>query len=387
MLVDAVTQADEMTLQTALAVERPRLVAFCAHISGSWEAAEDLAQETLLEAWRARDRLRDQTGVSPWLTAIARNVCLRWRRDKGRESLYRAGGEAFSDALETWGAENGDYMEAPVERPEVNATLEKALATLPAVTRAALIGNYVDETPQAELAARLGLSEGALRVRLHRGKQALRQALAPAGTAQGGWQATRIWCPFCGRRRLESWLDRTTGTYAFRCSGPCASQMDMLGSASGSPLAAQFSSPKSILARHCLNAGARYRDALTNGICACLRCGRNLVIGRWFPGTEGPAPSLLYGMPSLLYGIHLHCPWCDSLDGGSPWHLSLDTREVQGFWRRHPRIRALPTREVETHGRLALVIGYESVIGGERLEIVADRATYQTLEVFGEVAR
>ena len=40
------------TIQTALAAERPRLVAFCAHLSGSWDAAEDLAQETLLEAWR-----------------------------------------------------------------------------------------------------------------------------------------------------------------------------------------------------------------------------------------------------------------------------------------------------------------------------------------------
>jgi hypothetical protein len=163
--------------------------------------------------------------------------------------------------------------------------------------------------------------------------------------------------------------------------------MNMLGSASGSPLVTQFSSPKSLLARHCLNAGARYRHALTNGVCACLRCGRNLVIGRWFPGDEGPAAALPYGMPSLLYGIHLHCLWCDSLDGGSPWHLSLDTPEVQRFWRRHPRMRALPTREVEAHGRPALVIGYESASGGARLEIVADRATYQTLQVFGEVSQ
>jgi hypothetical protein len=50
-------------------------------------------------------------------------------------------------------------------------------------------------------------------------------------------------------------------------------------------------------------------------------------------------------------------------------------------------MRALPTREVETVGRPALVIGYESVTGNERLEIVADRATYQTLQVFGEASR
>src|SRR6185437_11792068 len=108
MLVDVANQSDGMTIQTALAAERPRLVAFCAHLSGSWDAAEDLAQETLLEAWRARGRLHDAEGLAPWLTAIARNVCLRWRRSKGRESAYLAQGEVFSGVLEAWDAEDGD---------------------------------------------------------------------------------------------------------------------------------------------------------------------------------------------------------------------------------------------------------------------------------------
>jgi RNA polymerase sigma factor (sigma-70 family) len=382
MLVDVVNSPDAPMIQAALAAERPRLVAFCAHVSGSWDAAEDLAQETLLEAWRARGRLHDADGLAPWLTAIARNVCLRWRRSKGRESAYLAHGDALSDALEAWGAEDGDGVAEVIERPEVSATMEMALATLPLATRAALIGSYVDETPQAELAARLGLSEGALRVRLHRGKLALRQALTPTDSAntQDGWQATRIWCPFCGRRRLEIWLDRATGTYAFRCAGPCATGIVMLGAAIGSPLMREVSSPKSLLARHCLNLGEHYRAALTSGAASCLRCGRELVVGQWLPDDDLPASS-------LLYAIHLRCLWCGGQDSGSPWHLSLDTPEAQRFWRRHPRMRALPTREVETGGRPALVIGYESVTDGERLEIVADRATYQTLRVYGEAGR
>ncbi|HEY7019647.1 MAG TPA: RNA polymerase sigma factor [Ktedonobacterales bacterium] len=383
MLVDVVNSPDALAIQAALATERPRLVAFCAHVSGSWDAAEDLAQETLLEAWRARDRLHDADGLAPWLTAIARNVCLRWRRNKGRESAYLAHGDALSDALEALGAENGDGVAEVVERPEVSATLEKALATLPTVTRVALIGSYVDETPQAELAVRLGLSEGALRVRLHRGKLALRQALIPdnSTSAQDGLQTTRIWCPFCGRHRLEYWLGKDIGGYAFRCSGACASGITMLGSAIGSPLINQISSPKALIARHCLNLGVVYREALMSrrGSC-CMRCGSNLIVGQWLPGDALPDGALLYGM-------YLHCPTCDLLDGGSPWHLSLDTPEAQRFWRRHPRMRALPTREVESAGRPALVIGYESVTNNERLEIVADRATYETLHVYGEAGR
>jgi DNA-directed RNA polymerase specialized sigma24 family protein len=57
--------------------ERRRLVGLCAAVSGDRSAAEDLAQETLLEAWRNRHKLRDRqapTGGSP---LIARNVCRR----------------------------------------------------------------------------------------------------------------------------------------------------------------------------------------------------------------------------------------------------------------------------------------------------------------------
>jgi hypothetical protein len=50
-------------------------------------------------------------------------------------------------------------------------------------------------------------------------------------------------------------------------------------------------------------------------------------------------------------------------------------------------MRALPTQEGETAGRPALVIGYESVTGNERLEIVADRATFETLHVYGEASQ
>jgi RNA polymerase sigma-70 factor (ECF subfamily) len=380
--VDAVSSRESIPIQTAFAAERPRLVAFCAHVSGSWDAAEDLAQETLLEAWRVRGRLRNSDGVAPWLTAIARNVCLRWRRSKGRESASLAYRMALSEALAAGDAEDEVFVSSD-EHAELGAHLENALATLPAVTRAALIGSYVHETPQAELAARLGLSEGALRVRLYRGKVALREALAPVDSTstQGGWQETRIWCPFCGKRRLKRWVESESDAYSFHCSGPCMSSLDMIGSGQTPPPGAQgLISPKSLLARHCLNLGMIYRNALIARRRACVRCGNELAVRQWLPGDVLPN-----GAPP--YGIYLHCAKCELFDGGSPWHLSLDTPEAQGFWRRYPRMRALPTREVETSGRSALVIGYESVTSGERLEIIADRATYETLRVFGEAAR
>jgi hypothetical protein len=65
--------------------QRRRLVRLCASLSGDRDAAEDLAQETLLEAWRNAGKLTDPAGVDRWLAAVARNVCKRWARGRARE--------------------------------------------------------------------------------------------------------------------------------------------------------------------------------------------------------------------------------------------------------------------------------------------------------------
>src|SRR5215218_2430569 len=65
--------------------QRARLVQLCAALTRDRHAAEDLAQETLLEAWRNREKLHDASGAERWLAAIARNVCLRWARRRGHE--------------------------------------------------------------------------------------------------------------------------------------------------------------------------------------------------------------------------------------------------------------------------------------------------------------
>jgi DNA-directed RNA polymerase specialized sigma24 family protein len=57
--------------------ERTRLVRLCARITGHSEVAEDLAQETLLEAWKYQHALRDREKRSQWLSGIDHCLCLR----------------------------------------------------------------------------------------------------------------------------------------------------------------------------------------------------------------------------------------------------------------------------------------------------------------------
>src|SRR6266496_5699907 len=82
--------AKEFQIEGLLPSEWPRLVRLCAHFTGDRDAAEDLAQETLIEAWRHQDRVYDWQGYSSWLSAIARNLSLRWVRQRGREQARLA---------------------------------------------------------------------------------------------------------------------------------------------------------------------------------------------------------------------------------------------------------------------------------------------------------
>ena len=84
---------------------------------------------------------------------------------------------------------------------------------LPPETRAMLVERYVHDASHPEVAARHGVSEDAVKKRVERGKAVLKRVLSEelGGEIQAFgiapprqlWQETRLWCPTCGRRRLD----------------------------------------------------------------------------------------------------------------------------------------------------------------------------------------
>ena len=198
---------------------RRRLVALCGAITHDHQAAEDLAQETLLEAWRNAHKLHDPSGGERWLAAIARNVCLRWGRRSGRDLTSVA---LLDEAVAA--AEHVE-LETDLDRAELAGLLDRALAELPEDTRDVLVRRYVDELTPAEIAQALGISVDAVSMRLTRGKAALRRILASElrdeaqahGLGGADWAPTRVWCSECGARKLL--VRRSGGTLAFRCAG------------------------------------------------------------------------------------------------------------------------------------------------------------------------
>src|SRR5262249_13106529 len=153
-------------------------------------------------------------------TAIARNVCRRWARERAREPQVED-----LPAPETAGLEEG------LEQEERRALVARALQLVPEDTRDVLVQRYVLEAPHAETAERLGLSEAAVSMRLARGKSAFvrvlrselrdeAEALGVLATEQPAWEATRIWCRHCGRATLRVSRDERSGVVYFSC-GSC----------------------------------------------------------------------------------------------------------------------------------------------------------------------
>ena len=385
---------DEQAFANAIPTEQARLVRLCARLTGDADVAADLAQETLVEAWRNLHKLQDREGLGPWLSAIARHVCRRWLRQRGRERAR------FTDAGDSAGAYRADKDVADpfdaaceLEREELSDLLDRALALLPPPARDALVEKYVLERSQAEIAARLGLSEGAVSMRLQRGKLALRRILfddlreeaATHGLIEdaGAPQPTRIWCPFCGRHRLLARVDRTSGVASFDCP-TCSADPDVhVAYTCRLQVWETVRGFKAILNRQFAAAHETVNQALRKGTAPCVSCGRPAPIE-----VLPPAPDKRSGL--LRSGIHVRCVACRRSSSAVPtvdrYGFALTLPETRRFWRAQRRMHALPERSITYAGQPAVLTRFEGLAQSAVLEIVTARQTYELFAVHGPSA-
>lgn len=358
-----------------LGSQRDRLVRLCTLLSGDHIAAEDLAQETMLEAWRQRERLVDWSGAARWLDAIARFVCLRWRRRQGRFVAHHDD-DALAAAPDT-----APDLDAALEHAELADLLDRALGLLPSETRAVLVHKYIDALPHSEIARRLGISEGAVAMRAQRGRQAFRQVLATdlhdhaaayglvAAPDPDSWQTTRIWCPWCGAATI-SFLVHSQELMSFRCDR-CAGlpHLRQIAGAQITPELSALSSTKVILRRVLAHHHQYYRDTLGHAGVTCRQCGLPNVTFDIDNGT-------ICGT-----GLTVNCPRCGSFDRANIEHLMIDHPAVLRFWREHPRMRMVPVKTIVFAGQEALHCAFESLHSSATIEVVSATATFDVLHI------
>jgi len=383
--------------------ERLRIIRLCASITGNVDVAEDLAQETLLEAWRHLSALREPGKRIQWLSGIARNVCLRWQRRHGRENSRSVVPSSLDQEMPFTLLEDtlvDDFdIEVELEHKELVELLDRALAQLPSEIRTLLIQRYVDQSPLAEVAERLGTNTSTAAMRLQRGKLALKrilttsvsQEIAPYvfQTTSDEWEETPLWCHLCGQKHLQGKRNPDEGMLYLRCP---ACSPDGLVSQNHVSILKGVKGYKPAYSRLMAWCNTYYEMGLINKVIPCEQCGRSIQtqillpedLPAWLRNQNDMLAWLLYKHDKYDRIISIICPACRSSCQITLEGFALMLPEGRQFKQAHPRIRTLPKRQVEINGRLALVSRFESINDNAAFDVVSDYETYQTLQVYGD---
>ncbi len=150
-------------------------------LMGNPEDAKDLLQETFLSAYRNLGSFKGGSAFSTWAYRIATNHALMKLRRKNPEVLgldelpIPTHEELKRRTITDWAI---DPKEA-VLRKEVRGVMDRAIRDLPPIYRAVVVLRDIEDLSTAETAELLGITEGAVKTRLHRARIFLREALNP----------------------------------------------------------------------------------------------------------------------------------------------------------------------------------------------------------------
>lgn len=173
-------------------------------------AAQDVAQETFISAFAALKDLRSADTFPSWLRKIARNKALAWRKEQDRLAPLEDAGVLRSPI-------EASELETKDERKETDAfqaEVRKIVSSLSDALRFPVLLCYLDDFPTGEAARFLGITEGAVRKRLHDGRKKLQQRILKM--AEKTFQEYRLPPDFarrciCGCRRARQAKAKETG--------------------------------------------------------------------------------------------------------------------------------------------------------------------------------
>lgn len=179
-LLDGLRRGDRFACSCMLKRYAPRLYRLSLQLVGDPDEAEDVLQEAFI---RGCDRIDGFTGASSlgtWLHRIVVNTALMHLRKRGRDAVALPEAEPGQPEPVVEGLIDRDAEPGgEVLSRELIERIEQAVLTLPDSLRTAFVLRDLEGLSTREAATALGISESALKVRLHRAHAALRIALSP----------------------------------------------------------------------------------------------------------------------------------------------------------------------------------------------------------------
>lgn len=137
------------------------------------QTSEDIAQEAFLNAWTNLRRLRNSSSFLPWLRQITRNLARDHLRRRVTEKRYDGD---MDDILAVVADPTPDHPEL-LSREHEEAVVAELIDDLPEDTREILLIYYREGQSSKQVAALLGMQDAAVRKRLSRARQSLREDL------------------------------------------------------------------------------------------------------------------------------------------------------------------------------------------------------------------
>ena len=181
-LLAGLRAGSDTAFETLVRTTSPRLLAVARRIVGSDEDARDVLQEAYASAFKSIGRFEGNAKLSTWLHRIVVNMALmrlRTRKRKPEESIEPLL-PAFKDdghMVQVTGQWD-DGADVALERAEVQAYVRAQIDKLPDTYRTVLLLRDIEEMSTNDVATLLDTTENAVKIRLHRARQALRGLLA-----------------------------------------------------------------------------------------------------------------------------------------------------------------------------------------------------------------
>ena len=174
LLIQLTLAGDEAAFASLVSKYQKQVHAYTLRKTGDFHIAEDITQETFLEAYQNLEKLRDPLKFSAWLLGIANHLCIAWfRKNQSRSELLREHHITKTDT-DTYSR----YVALENERDTVEAQralAQKLLSKLKESDRQLMTLHYFEEMTSAEISRYLGVSQNTIKSRLRRAKQRLKQ--------------------------------------------------------------------------------------------------------------------------------------------------------------------------------------------------------------------
>lgn len=174
-LIARAQKGDRSAFAALVRAHQNEVYTLARRLVGDPHLASDVAQETLIRAWKALPKFRGDARLSTWLHRITVNTAWTHKKRAKRHSA-----SSIDDHLELAAPEGSDHPAVAGEILELRGLLREALDRLPEGQRQVVVMKDVYGWSHAEIAESMDISVTAAKVRLHRARARLAKDLEEA---------------------------------------------------------------------------------------------------------------------------------------------------------------------------------------------------------------